>query len=181
MSGNSAFPDPRVSMEILGRALEDFRLAIQARPQGGRLATVIKNKARAKVMELLYRLASYVESKSENSLEILLSSGFPARNRSRAQVAFPKAVILKIARGKSGQLRLLVRAIPNARCYEVLCAAVKPDGAHASWQNAGRFTNSRKILIDGLTPGQIYAFQVRAIGGSTGSGDWSDPVSHRCG
>jgi hypothetical protein len=29
-----------------------------------------------------------------------------------------------------------------------------------------------------LTPGQNYSVQARAIGGSTGHSDWSDPVSH---
>ena len=32
--------------------------------------------------------------------------------------------------------------------------------------------------VNGLTPGTNYTFQVRAIGGSTGYSDWSDPVSH---
>lgn len=31
------------------------------------------------------------------------------------------------------------------------------------------------MAINGLTPGENYQFQVRAIGGSTG---YSDPVSH---
>jgi len=31
-----------------------------------------------------------------------------------------------------------------------------------------------------LIPGGNYQFQVRAVGGSTGYSDWSDPVSHRC-
>jgi len=29
-----------------------------------------------------------------------------------------------------------------------------------------------------LTPGTTYNVQVRAIGGSTGYSDWSDPSSH---
>ncbi len=32
--------------------------------------------------------------------------------------------------------------------------------------------------VSGLTPGGMYLFQVRAVGGSTGYSDWSDPVSH---
>jgi hypothetical protein len=31
----------------------------------------------------------------------------------------------------------------------------------------------------GLTPGQEYTIQIRALGGSTGQSDWSDPVKHR--
>ena len=83
-------------MEILEQALGESSLAIQAQAKGGTLATAIRNNARRKVMELLSRLARYVEDKSNNDLPTLLSSGFPARNRSRAQVPFPKAVILNI-------------------------------------------------------------------------------------
>jgi len=32
--------------------------------------------------------------------------------------------------------------------------------------------------INGLTAGTNYSIEVRAIGGSTGYSDWSDPVSH---
>ncbi len=181
MSGNPSFPDPPVSMEILERALDDFSRAIQAQATGGTLATATRNNARRKVMKLLSRLALYVEDKSNNDLPTLLSSGFPARNRSRAQVPFPKAVILNITRRRSGQLNLQVRAIPNARGYQVVCTEVGPDGGLGRSPDAGVFTNSRSIPIGGLTPGKVYSFRVRAIGGSTGSGDWSDPVSHSCG
>ena len=36
------------------------------------------------------------------------------------------------------------------------------------------------MIVTGLTPGTVYAIQVRALGGTTGSGDWSDPVAHMC-
>ena len=181
MSRNPAFPDPPVSMEMLEQALDEFSLAIQAQAKGGTLATAVRNNARWKVIELLSRLARYVEDKSKNDLPTLLSSGFPARNRSRVQVQFPKAVILKITPRRSGQLNLQVRAIPNARCYQVVCAEVGPNGVLGPERDAGLFTNSRSIPIGGLTPGKVYSFRVRAIGGSAGFGDWSEPVSHRCG
>jgi hypothetical protein len=41
----------------------------------------------------------------------------------------------------------------------------------------GIFTQARRMEIDGLTPGTTYTVQVRAIGGSTGSSDWSAPQS----
>ncbi|MFM8469141.1 MAG: fibronectin type III domain-containing protein [Limisphaerales bacterium] len=33
-------------------------------------------------------------------------------------------------------------------------------------------------VVENLTPGTTYTFSVRAVGGSTGFSDWSDPVSH---
>jgi hypothetical protein len=37
---------------------------------------------------------------------------------------------------------------------------------------------ARKIILTSLTPGTVYNVQARAIGGSTGYSDWSDPSSH---
>jgi chitodextrinase len=36
------------------------------------------------------------------------------------------------------------------------------------------------MSVNGLTPGTTYVFQVRAVGGSTGYSDWSNPVSRMC-
>jgi hypothetical protein len=40
------------------------------------------------------------------------------------------------------------------------------------------FQNSKGIFFKGLTAGTTYTLQLCAIAGSTGAGDWSDPVSH---
>ena len=45
--------------------------------------------------------------------------------------------------------------------------------------SAGVYTgDSQDIIFNGLTPGKTYTVQVRALGGSTGQSDWSDPSSH---
>jgi hypothetical protein len=47
-----------------------------------------------------------------------------------------------------------------------------------NWTPAGTFTQARRIVLTGLMPGQIYAVQIRAVGGSVGYSDWSDAVTH---
>lgn len=62
---------------------------------------------------------------------------------------------------------------PNAKAYEVrLCTTPN------TWLPAGTYTQARRIVVEGLTPGTIYTFQVRAVGGITGYSGWSDPLSH---
>jgi hypothetical protein len=46
------------------------------------------------------------------------------------------------------------------------------------WQAVEVFTQARRIVLQDLTPGTSYNIQARAVGGSTGYIDWSDPVSH---
>ena len=57
-------------------------------------------------------------------------------------------------------------------------AAVAANGTPGPWQSAGLFTNSRSTPVSGLTPGTMSTFQFRAIGGSTGYSDWSNPSGH---
>jgi hypothetical protein len=65
--------------------------------------------------------------------------------------------------------------VANAYCYEV---QVSIGAGTSAWQAAGSFTAARKIILTNLTPGTIYNVRARAIGGSTGYSDWSDPQSH---
>jgi len=62
---------------------------------------------------------------------------------------------------------------------EARVALIAAAGTLGPRQSGGHFTGSRSIRISGLTPGGLYEIQIRAIGGSTGTSDWSDPKQHR--
>ena len=107
------------------------------------------------------------------SMAALLSSGFDAVSTSRTQHPLATPNVGDIQNVGTGRLRLMISAVPNARMYEVQSKTGVGD-----WTSAGMFTNSRAVVVTGLTPGTMYTFQVRAMGGSTGSSEWSNPVSH---
>jgi hypothetical protein len=46
--------------------------------------------------------------------------------------------------------------------------------------DGGFCTQARRFVLTNLVPGTTYTVEIRAIGGSTGASDWSDPVSHMC-
>ena len=69
----------------------------------------------------------------------------------------------------------LVNPVKNSRMFEGRASA--DNGA--TWLPTVLTGDSRHILFTGLTPGQEYTIQIRALGGSTGQSDWSDPVKHR--
>ncbi len=50
--------------------------------------------------------------------------------------------------------------------------------ASSAFAQVYQWTNFRSMPVNGLTHGANYSFRVRAIGGSTGSSDWSDAVQH---
>ena len=49
-------------------------------------------------------------------------------------------------------------------------------GPTADWFPSVFTGNSQHVIFEGLMPGTINTAQVRALGGSTGQSDWSDPV-----
>ena len=172
-----AFPNPPVAQVPLDSALGYFTTAIGDAAQGGTAATAAKNNARDAVVALLRQLAGYVQEKCDNNLATLLSSGFDAVSTNRASTPLPPPAIRDILNGNSGQLLVRVTPVKNAKCYEGRYAALA-GGTPGPWQSAGLFTNSRAMAVGGLTPGTMYTFQFRAIGGSTGYSDWSDPSGH---
>ena len=57
--------------------------------------------------------------------------------------------------------------------------AAVPGGTTPDWTYV-TFTSTRPPqLINGLNPGRVYAFQVRAHG-KAGKTDWSDPATRMC-
>jgi hypothetical protein len=122
---------------------------------------------------LLRQLAGYVQGIAGNDLAKLLSSGFQAAASPQGASPLPKATIEKILNEESAKLTIRATPIPNAKAYELRMSY----GANG-WQTIGIFTNSQRMIADDLTPGTMYNFQLRGIGGSNGYGDWSDPTSH---
>jgi hypothetical protein len=178
-----ALPAPPMDQQVLQTAVDDMNGAIAGMAQsgGGRAATVVKKKKREVLNGLLRKLAHYVQANCNDDLQVVTNSGFQARTASVRSTAPPdKAQILSVDNGHTTQLVVTARKVPHAKMYQVLIAAVGANNTVGSFQPAGLFAKSRSMTLTGLTPGTIYAVQVRAWGGSIGFGDWSDAVSHMC-
>ncbi len=180
LTGNAAFPAPTVDLKAVQSAADSLNEALAAQAHGGTAETAEKNIRKETLIELLRKVKRYVEDNCGNDLAVLLSSGFQAAVLTRIRSPLASPSILSIDFGNSTELKLRVTAIGHAKCYEVRSASVGADNAPGPWQAAGVFTNSRSMTITGLVPGTTYMFLVRAVGGSTGSSDWSNPVSHMC-
>jgi hypothetical protein len=179
LPGNKNFPNPPVDPAVLQAALSDFRTAAAAAVKGGVHATAEKNRKKHELVALLRKLALYVQANCNEEVSILTSSGFQAASTVRTLGPLPKPDAPAVENGHTTQLLLTVPKVPKAKSYEVQVAPVTGSTIGA-WQGAGTFTKSRKLPVNGLTPATTYAFRVRAIGGTTGCSDWSDPVTHMC-
>lgn len=173
MTANTAYPTPTVPLTAVTGAQLAFSNAINAAKNGGKQATAAKNARREALTALLRQNAAYVQSVAGEDLEMLLSSGFEAVTNSRTRIMLPQPVVERVENTQSTKLGLRLTPVPTARAYEVRISQ-----GNGVWQQVGVFTYSRPILIENLTPGTIYTVQARAVGGTTGYSDWSDPVSH---
>jgi hypothetical protein len=173
LTGNASFPTPAVSEANLTTALTAFDDALAAAAQGGPQETAAKNTARDALIVLLRQEAYYVQGAAGDDLAKLLSSGFNSISTNRAQSQLVVPVIVGIANEMSTQLTVHLQPVANARAYET-----QVKNGTGGFQPAGTFTQARRLVLTGLTPGQTYTVQARAVGGSTGYSDWSDPVSH---
>lgn len=173
LSGSTVYPTPVPPLTVITTALTGFTTALAAAAGGGKAATAAKNDARENLVGLLRQSATYVQSNCRNDLALLLASGFDAISTNHTPSQLETPAIQGITNGTSTQLTLNVQSILNAKSYEV-----RQSTTPNTWQTSGIFTQARHIVVEALTPGTVYTFQVRAVGGSTGYSDWSDPVSH---
>jgi hypothetical protein len=174
LTGNASFPTPPVTVIVLGTAQKTFETNLAAAGSGGMAQTVLKDQAREVLIGLLRQEANYVEGAANNDPAKIISAGFQVATTGHSpQSPLIKPVITQIINEASTQLVVRVVPVANAHAYEVQISTT-PN----VWQSAGMFTQARRIVLTGLTPGVTYAVRVRAIGGSTGFSDWSDPISH---
>jgi hypothetical protein len=160
--------------------LNEFRIRLAAKPEGGPQATARKNEARTLLVAKMKELAYYVQTACNNVLSVLLSSGFKAVSTNRTSAPLPAPVIEKLVHGQSGELLLTAKPVPNARGYERQMALVAADGTLGEYQNLGFSKSARRLSTSGLIAGQRYAFRIRAMGGSTEQSDWSEAAMIIC-
>ncbi len=173
MTDNAGFLTPRVPLTSITSAMNTFRANLAATLDGGRLATAKKNASRTALILLLRQQAAYVQSIAAMDLPLLLSSGFFSTKTDRTRIELPKVELKKILTPQSDMFRIVVKPVITAAGYEL-----RYKNGTGDYIPAGMFTSSRRILLTAITPGATYSVQVRAVGGLTGYGDWSDAVSH---
>jgi len=173
LAKNTAFPNPPVSAADLNTLVNTFHSAVQAALQGGIQLTAAKNAAREPLVDALRKVGSYVQSIANHDQQLLLSSGFYAGSTKRSRSPLEKPVITLVENVATSQLLVRLNPVTNARSYNLQISA----NGNGGWQDAGTFTQARRIVLQNLTPGTVYNIRARGVGGSTGYSEWSDPVA----
>ncbi len=174
LTNNAAFPNLPVKLADLIALLKALQDASNNMAQGGSPnLTALRDEAWEALLVALRKDAAYVQSVSLDNLSTLLSSGFLAISAPSAPAPLDAPTIYYV--GNLGTMQVLLRLlpIPNANSYEIRLSA---DGGK-NWVSGGISSQSRRIVVPNLTPGTVYTFAARALGGSTGQSDWSTTVT----
>ena len=172
LTGNTGFPNLPVSVVSLGALRTDYHTKLVAAAQGGTPLTAAKDEARLALENALRQDAAYVQSIAGQNLALLLTSGFKATSTNRTQSPLQTPIILNIDNQSSSQLMIDLKSVDNAATYQV--KVVTSQGVALPTVES---TRARGIVAPDLVPGDVYTVQARAIGGSTGYSNWSNPTS----
>jgi len=181
MLNNPAYPSPPVDMPGFKAAIDAYTAAVAAALEGGKAATVARDKRRTDAIIMFRLLGHYVESVCKNDMTSFVSSGFVLSTTGQRTPPRPVDVpsILALDQGITGQLLVSVQPVARARTYDIRYAPDPAAGAAINWTTISAASTKPAIPIDNLTKGVNYTFQVRAFG-KLGFSDWSSSVERMC-
>jgi hypothetical protein len=178
MTGNANFTTPMPALSVITTAITDLQSKIANitdLQNQLRLAHTDKDSSRDDLEQQVTYLANYVEIAAAGSESKIESAGMPVRSTG-APVGLPGIPQnLNVSTSDfPGAIDLVWDPVPGAATYEIQC---KVHDTPAPFENAKSSTSSR-TTVEGLTPGTLYAFQVRALG-AAGPGPYSDEAVKR--
>ncbi len=167
------FPNLPVDPKDITAQANDLISKQAAMVTGGPVEKAARDKAFQRLASSLDLDANIVEVVAGNDLELLLGTGYLPASTNHASSPLDPAAIASLVNNGTGSVMLRLLAVANAKSYQVQLST----DTGKTWTEAGIYTQARRVVLNGLTPGVTYYVRVRAIGGSTGASDWSGTSS----
>ncbi|MEX8519372.1 MAG: fibronectin type III domain-containing protein [Leptothrix sp. (in: b-proteobacteria)] len=172
------FPIPTPSRADTAGAVKGFSGAYQDALCHDIYKIAVRNQARQVLVDVLKRLAHYLEMVCNGDPAVLATSGFKLRQdpvrsgMSSTHLAAPTELHLATGTNR-GEVDLHAAKLVGAQFHEVQICTGDPT-VEANWAHKDTFTSLQQATIAGLPAGPVW---VRVRGGnSAGYGDWSGAV-----
>ena len=178
MTDNDNFPDPAPSLAELEPLVNTYRTRHEiASRRGSALEISQKNESRQLLLEAFKQLAFYINTVSDGSQPMLVSSGLILASQPREVYVPDVPRLLRLRDGRvSGQMRLDFEPVKDAFEYLYTVSDTVDGQGNVVWPDPVLTTRSKRNFIDPVEPGTTYFARVRARN-SKGMGDWSETVS----
>ena len=152
LTGNSNFTTPNPTLSTIVQAINNLEVAWNNAADGGKTKTALMHDAENALMNLMSRLAHYVEDTAANDENKIHSSGMDIK---KPATATNKGDFYVEQSEESG----VVIAKISSKGIAVYFWETSTDEGK-TWTQALEGTQSR-VELSGLTPGQKYLFRVR--------------------
>ena len=164
LTDNPAFPDPMPSLVEIDEACDTLERASQVFEfNRGRVDKITRDDASTHLVQLLRRLAGYVQATCNGDHLLVRSTGFEVK-KSR-QPSEPMSAPLSVVAHRSvfpGQIDLRWSAVRNRRSYRVWITDGDPNDP-TLWRVLGH-TSRNHLNVEGLPSDVVHTFRVEAFG-----------------
>jgi hypothetical protein len=178
---NFTTPPPPVDLATFKQNLDTLTTLNTEAKDGSKKVIAQQHKQLALVIKELRMLGRYVEVTSNGDMAIFKSSGFdPASTAKTPPQPTAKPVIQQIKHGPNmGQLTVHLKPSPKAGAYQMRYGSTINGAPPVQWITQEFKSVKPPVILSGLTPGTVYAVQVRALG-TLGWSDWTDSDTCMC-
>ena len=174
MTENPLFASLSANVADLKTGYDAYIVALANNVNGGRIATIDKDKCKKDIEKLLTKVALLVDILANGQESIILAAGFDVRKGEMTSYTSLKAptVIKLVNESEAGVVTIELEKVPGATNYGIEKRIVVEGQPDAPWTN-GDYSSACKTQITGLESGKTYQLRFRAIGNSKLVSPWS--------
>ena len=152
-----------------------YVVALANNVNGGRVATIEKNRAKKDVTAKMKPVALLVELLANGDESIIMAAGLDVRKEAESYDSLAAPDVLKLTNEtEAGVVTVQLSGVPGATNNGIE-KRIKVEGQELPWTN-GEYSSALKFQLTGLESGKIYQFQFRAIGNKGLVSPWSAVV-----
>jgi hypothetical protein len=160
MTGNAFFTTPNPPLAGITAQVDILDTLEQETQHGGTDKNTLKRLAKAKLLNMMTSLTSYVQTTSQGDEDQVLSAGFELkRTPAPLGMLLPPSNVRAVYGLHPGEVILRWAGVYGSKEYFVQMSAnpVQAD----SWTDVTRgHTGKNRLVVTGLTPGQVYYFRI---------------------
>lgn len=172
MMSDEQFTSLDVDVAELKKCYDAYVLALNNNVNGGRVATIEKNKCKKVLTVQMSTVALLVNNLAKGDESIIMAAGFDVRKSSESYDSLAAPNVRKlINETTAGLVTVQLSKVAGATNYGIE-KRIKPEGEETAWMN-GEYSSALKFQLTGLESGKTYQFHFRSIGNKGLVSPWS--------
>ena len=179
MTDHPTLPTPVPTQDVFKAAVDDLaakKVVADAATAAAVQATADKNTARTLMNKYYTTRGSYVDANAGGDSRVIISAAMGVRATGTPTGNLPAPLNLSVLlNGTPGEAVLNWEQVAVARGYNIQFSLATTPDRH--WDLVATVGVVGTATLPGLMLGQVYAFQVAAVGGASGQSPWSLEVT----